>query len=324
MSRIFASLCLFCAISLFAPRSASAVAISWSPVGNPGNAPDPTTGYGAVGSAYKIGTFDVTNSQYVAFLNAKDPTGANALGLYNVNMSAQYGGIDFTAGHLNGSKYSVISGTGNQPVTWGSWYDAIRFANWLNNGQGTADTETGAYTLGSLGAGGVPINGASITRNADAKVFLPSLDEWYKAAYYNPTNKTYFLYPTGSNTVPTDSSPTALPNHANFIPGGPLNPTNVGAYTGTTSPYGAFDMGGNVFQWDETLVQDANRESLGGSWNNFSVVMQSGYRVYFDPRNTSAYIGFRVASVPEPSTGVLVVLACGLMWWKRKSISRVA
>ena len=45
------------------------------------------TGFGAVPYAYNIGTYDVTNSQYVEFLNAKDPTGDNPLGLYNSNMS---------------------------------------------------------------------------------------------------------------------------------------------------------------------------------------------------------------------------------------------
>ena len=64
----------------------------------------------------------------------------------------RYGGISFNAGNANGSKYSVISGSGNHPVNYVSWYDAIRFANWLNNGQGSGDTETGAYTLGTLGS----------------------------------------------------------------------------------------------------------------------------------------------------------------------------
>ena len=62
---------------------------------------------------------------------------------------ATYGGINFTSwrGTRNGSKYSIISGLGNRPVNWVSWYDAIRFANWLNNGQGNGDTESGSYTL---------------------------------------------------------------------------------------------------------------------------------------------------------------------------------
>jgi hypothetical protein len=117
--RILASLILPCAIFMFAPAQASAVTIAWSPVGNPGNAADPATGslYGAVPYTYNIGTYDVTNSQYVAFLNSNDSSGANPLGLYNGNMSfAPYGGINYNSGAANGSKYSVISGNGNHPI----------------------------------------------------------------------------------------------------------------------------------------------------------------------------------------------------------------
>jgi hypothetical protein len=119
-----------------------AVTINWSPVGNPDNAADPATGsrFGAVGYAYNIGTYDVTNSQYVEFLNAKDSTGANALRLYNGNMSnATVGGINFNAGNANGSKYTLISGRQNHPANSTTWYDGIRFANWLNNGQENGD-----------------------------------------------------------------------------------------------------------------------------------------------------------------------------------------
>ena len=67
---------------------ARAVVINWTPIGNPSNAADPKSGYGAVGDIYNIGTYDVTNSQYVEFLNAKDPTGANTLGLYDSHMGS--------------------------------------------------------------------------------------------------------------------------------------------------------------------------------------------------------------------------------------------
>jgi hypothetical protein len=90
MNRTFTSLPLFlCAISLVALQSASAVTIQWSPVGNGGNANDPATGnlYGGVGYNYNIGTYDVTNSQYAEFLNTKDPSGANTLGLWNSGMA---------------------------------------------------------------------------------------------------------------------------------------------------------------------------------------------------------------------------------------------
>jgi sulfatase modifying factor 1 len=322
------------AVALFAllavcVSDARAVMIIWSPVGNPGNAADPATGslYGAVGYSYNIGTYDVTNSQYVDFLNAKDAGGLNALGLYNLNMSnATFGGINFNNGNLPGSKY-VISGNGNHPVNFATWYDSIRFANWLNNGQGTGDTESGAYTL--LGGTPTPTNGNSITRNAGATVFLPSESEWYKAAYNIPATSSYFQYPTSSNTTPTASSPTALPNHANFSNGtpfsGPFSLTDVGAYTGTTSPYGAFDMGGNVFQWNEALIAGLTRGLRGGQWGADLSNLLSSRRVYDDPSDVSNGTGFRVASiegVPEPSSLVLAALglfglvACG--WRRRK------
>ena len=291
MNRTIASLVLFCAISPVTLQPASAVTIAWSPVGNPGNAADPATGsvYGAVGYSYYIGTYDVTNSQYVEFLNAKDPTGTSPLQLYNSDMSsAPYGGINYNSGAANGSKYSVISGDGNHPVNYATWYNAIRFANWLNNGQGNGDTETGSYSLGASDSRGVPSNGDSITRNAGATVFLPSENEWYKAAYYNPGTNSYYQYPTSSNTTPTASGPTALPNHANFDPAG-LGLTDVGAYSGTTSPYGAFDMGGNVWQWNETLISGSYRGLRGGGpWSGSDTLLSS----------SPSYLGFQASDDP--------------------------
>jgi formylglycine-generating enzyme required for sulfatase activity len=302
VNRIFV---LICATCLVAP-SASAVTIAWTPVGNPGNAADPADGdantdgiqhFGAVSYNYNIGTYDVTNSQYAEFLNAKDSSGLNPLGLYNSQMSdaANFGGINFNNGNLPGSKYSVISGDGNHPVNFVTFYDTLRFANWLNNGQGTGNTETGAYTL--LGGSPTPSNGNSITRNPGATVFLPSENEWYKAAYYNPATSSYFKYPTSSNTAPTASVPTGAINSANYNKV-VKNLTNVGAYTGTTSPYGAFDMGGNVYQWDEALIGGSFRGLRGGSFFENSNGLLSSFRITFlVPTGEGLLIGFRVASV---------------------------
>ena len=325
MRRIFASLILLCASFFFALQSASAVTIAWTPVGNPGNAPDTvvmtdgTTGYGSVPYSYNIGTYDVTNSQYVAFLNSNDPTGADPLGLYNSSMSsAPRGGINYNSGAANGSKYSVMPGNGNHPVNFVSWYDAIRFTNWLNNGRVPGSTETGAYTI--LGGTPTPSNGLSITRNAGAMVFLPNENEWYKAAFYNPATSSYFQYPTSSDTAPTAEAPPGGSNSANYNSNDFVgNLTDAGAYTGTMSPYGAFDMGGNVYQWTETLLDRLEREIRGGAFDTASDALLSSNRNAVDPPVTlSGGIGFRVASVPEPSTGVLVVAACGLMWVLRK------
>ena len=192
--------------------------MAWSYVGNPGNLADTTvmgdgtSGYGSVPYAYNIGTYDVTVSQYVAFLNSNDPTGTNTLGLYNSHMnSGDYGGggVSYNAGATDGMSYSVMPGDGNNPINYVTFYDTLRFANWLNNGQVPGSTETGAYTL--LGGTPTPSNGDSITRNADATVFLPSENEWYKAAYYNPSTSSYYPYPTCSNAAPTAAVPLRRP-----------------------------------------------------------------------------------------------------------------
>jgi formylglycine-generating enzyme required for sulfatase activity len=303
----------FCAF-VCAPLSASAISIDWVPVGNPGNRAD-TTGYGAVEYSYNIGKYDVTNTQYVTFLNSNDLTGTNPLQLYNSNMSnPTYGGINYNSGAANGSKYSVISGKGENPVNYVTFYNALRFANWLNNGQTPGSTETGAYTL--LGGTPTPSDGNSITRNSGATVFLPSEDEWYKAAYYNPATNQYFRYPTKSTSGPIATTPTSAPNSANFFT---YNLTAVGAYTGTTSPYGAYDMAGNVFQWDEALINGPFRGLRGGSFNNGATSSLSSERFALLPSVQDYAIGFRVAAViPEPSTDVMAAISCCLLGLLRK------
>ena len=239
---------------------AHAVNIDWVQVGNPGNAPDTASNCsafivaqdpncGSVPHTYYISKYDTTNAQYAEFLNAVDPTGSNTLGLYSAGMGTDPNNGGITNSGPSGSVYQVKTGFASDPVVYVSFYDALRFANWLNNGQGSGSTETGAYTL--LGGTPTPSNGPTVTRNLGAITVVPSENEWYKAAYYNPATSSYFQYPTSSNTVPTCAAPGATPNTANCIPGGPIKVTNVGAYTGSASPYGTFDQGGNVFQWNE-------------------------------------------------------------------------
>ena len=130
--------------------SASAISIATVPVGDVGNPSDPATGLGIVNYGYQIGKYEVTLSQYSAFLNAVAAT--DTYGLYNERIGYDPN-IDGIArnGTSGAYSYSVI-GSPNHPVTYVSWGDAARFANWLNNGQPTgpqnsSTTEDGAYAL---------------------------------------------------------------------------------------------------------------------------------------------------------------------------------
>src|SRR5262249_50907519 len=249
MPRLFSSLLL----SLLIASSASAVTMDWTPVGNPGNACDTQLEgcFGAVNYSYSIGTYEVTNAQYAEFLNAK--AASDPLGLYNTNMGSGMGGV--TQSGVPGSfTYSAISGRGDMPVNFVSFYDTLRFANWMNNGQGSGDTETGSYTL--LGGTATPSNGNTVTRNPGATIVLTSENEWYKAAYHNAIGLAatdYFDYAAGWSTRITCAvPPTSGPNRANCDDGsGSRVITTVGSYTGSASPYGTFDQGGNMYEWNE-------------------------------------------------------------------------
>jgi len=310
---------------LLAPGLASAVSVNWTSIGNPANPADPINGYGSVTDPFKIGTYEVTNSQYVEFLNSKDRFGSNTLGLYNASMAntSLSGGISFTPANPNGSKYAAIAGQGNRPVTHVNVYDAMRFANWMNNGQLTgSSTETGAYVL--LGNQPIPTNTGIITREAGAQIFLPSAEEWYKAAYFNAAGNSYFTYPTASNSAPNDTTPTGVPNSVNST-SAVGHTTEVGAYTGTASPYSVFDMGGNVFEFTDffPLFADGDQVAIrGSSWFQDNATMYStatDAQVWFSEFEAS-YGGFRLAAVPEPSSFILAVfgLAALAAWESRK------
>jgi probable HAF family extracellular repeat protein len=313
--------------------NARAVTMAWSPVGNPSNAADTASygglvgGFGGVSYTYSIGTYDVTNSQYVEMLNAKDPTGADPLGLFNSTMNdPQDGGIKFVSGNLNGDKYTLVAARQNWPVIGVNWFDAARFANWLNNGQGSGDTETGSYTL--LGGTPIPSNASSIVRNSNATIVIPTQDEWYKAAYYSPTTNSYFQYPTSSNIAPVAELPPGGTNSANYNLAS-STPTNVGAYSQSPSPYGTFDQGGNVFQWTEGLLSGGFYRSLHGAsplipgdfllgaYPTSSFVQAYEIR----PATQSILIGFRLAMVPEPSSVILAafgIVSLAVYGWRRK------
>lgn len=296
--KLLAHVAAFAAAEALAISVASAsITIPTGPVGNPGNAAD-STGYGSVAYTYNIGTTEVTNEQYAAFLNAK--AAADPFNLYNTSMAGSLGGIIRT-GSVGLYTYSTVAGRANHPVNFVSFWDATRFANWLHNGQGNGDTETGAYTLGGVTN---PAN-STITRNPNWRWAVTSEDEWYKAAYYQPLSQGgdgdgYWLYPTSSNTIST-----AQANYFNLS--GTTTP--VGSYAANFM--GTFDMGGNVFEWNEAIILGALRGVRGGSAANDGTGLRADIRYsnFGIASDEADNIGFRVSLVPGPSSIALLALS---------------
>jgi formylglycine-generating enzyme len=268
---------------------------------------------GAVDYVYRIGKFEVTVGQYTAFLNnvASITTNSYLITLWNPQMGDKpwYAGVARSGNGtaLDPYKYTTIGNT-NFPIDNVNWFDAARFCNWLHNGATTgASTETGAYTL----------NGATdgvIDKNTNAKWWIPSFNEWWKAAYYKggSTNAGYWTYPTQSDTRPGNLIGGGT-NQANYAKDlvysvtqttgySPLQDyrTAVGTFSNSPSAYGTFDQAGNILEWNDQTFQGYVTALVGGNWNSaegeLSGTTSAGT---WDRGREWPGWGFRVAGAPD-------------------------
>ena len=291
-------------------------------VGNPGNSAD-TTGFGAVSYTYQIGKYDVTIAQYSAFLNAVAKADPN--GLYNNNMAIDLNIAGISRSGVSGSYvYSVMNNGGdssNKPIAYVSWFNAARFANWMANGQpvglqSVGTTEDGAYNLINAANGmAVPKNTCNPNTGGAVAYWIPTENEWYKAAHYSPTiNNTgspgYYLYATQSNSAPGNTIGNAA-NQMNVILGVNFSVTqiatlsatqnyltNVGAFTGSASYYGTYDQNGNLYQWNDLDgTASAYRGVRGSMWFAGTQAAQSILYAAYTPTHSGLDVGFRLASL---------------------------
>ncbi len=327
---------LFGAFTLSHLHAQPLVNIETATVGDAGNAADTrvmsdsTSGYGAIGYEFSIGKYEVTIGQYTSFLNAVAVT--DAYSLYNPSMGTDLNIVGIARSGSSGSYSYAAIGSSNRPITYVSWFGAARFANWMHNGATNgASTETGAYTL----------NGATngiFTKNLDATWWIPSENEWYKAAYYKGggTNAGYWLYPTQSDSAP-DNTVGGATNLANYYNGvysvtqsGNYSATldhltDAGAFSNSASAYDTYDQGGNVWEWNDAVVDGSSRGLRGGAWRYDGLginYLQASSRGNYDPTLEFTSVGFRLASVPEPSTYAMLLMGAGVVYfWKRRKRS---
>jgi formylglycine-generating enzyme required for sulfatase activity len=321
-----------CMMTSGAMTAHAAITIETVAVGNLVNAADTLAGssYGAVAYGYAIGKYEVTNAQYAPFLNAVAKTDPYVL--YGMGTNTDRVGIT-RSGSSGTYTYSVKSGYENKPVSAVSFWNATRFTNWLSNGEGSGDTETGSYTLGSVAN---PVN-SSVTRNVGAKWVVANENEWYKAAYYDPNKGGtgvggYWLQATKSDTL-GDNTAYAATNGANYFDGdyavykGGTTDVNlqVGSYLSASSYYGTFDQGGNVSEWTEASGS-FGRMVRGGSSSNTAAGLMSSVRNETYMTSSDFAMGFRVVSltpIPEPNVygAAMGVVMLGVVMLRRRKSS---
>ena len=278
-------------------------------IGNPFNTAD-TTGApnpaGSVGYSFGMGKYEVSRA---------------VITKYNANFGAA-NGLEIT---LNSMDYLGTIGV-NKPATGVSWNECARFVNWLN-------TSTGGFAAYRFETSGVndmislwdplinPLDydPTNRFRSKRAKYVLPSYDEWYKAAYFDPSTLSYWDFPSGSDTAPVSVASGTSPGTAVYARGLFEGPADVDQ-AGGLSPYGVMGLGGNVYEWEESTFETVPQFfNLGGHLGRGlrstfyhgtdSSRLSSTFRGIESPVSEHNIIGFRVAmvtpsggEVPEPST----------------------
>ena len=165
-------------------------------------------------------------------------------------------------------------------------------------------------------------DGENLYRHRESFYFLPNENEWYKAAFQKNDGPTpnYWDYATGSNLAPVAVASGTLDGTAVYQS---LTPADINLAGGLSS-YGIQGQGGNVWEWQESAFNGTNdspslgRTIRGGYWPNNEVHLRSSGRTLFGPATSVNNIGFRVASIPEPSTVALTLVASSLLLARRR------
>ncbi len=318
--------------------------IEFSVVGDPGNPAyvgDPgsgNNGRGGVASQYAIARTQVTNAQWLAFANAYRPHITGNPIIFGL-AEGQYFYYD-----TGTDRYAIAPGFENHAASM-SWRMAARYCNWLHNDQRTdlAAFVSGAYdTTTFTPATGFPFND-QLTHSPGARFYLPSRDEWVKAAYWDPSRfgagqGGYWQYPNRTDRplipgTPTNGGETPAGQDIGTIPFADLlHP--VAAYTQVQSPWGLFDLSGGGIDWTEDAGGRIVRFTQGTHYlepfpEREDAIWHPGATGGF-PHDSFAGAGTRVAMYIPGSGAAWLLMPCALLLrrnrkpWSACSSSRLS
>jgi serine/threonine-protein kinase len=212
-------------------------------------------------NGFFIDQFPVTQGQYKKFLDANK---RHRVPKVNAEWAKPY--------NWDPETRTFPAGLENHPVVLVDWDDANAYAKWAGK---RLPTE---------------IEWEKAARGIDGRVYpwgdgwdrnkCNSASWWMKEDITNENWETKFYKPYQANWE-----------------GKKVMTTPVGQFKDGASPYGCFDMIGNVWEWTADWYSDEKkyRAVRGGSWDNRSDVVRGAVRSDFNPGNRSISLGFRCA-----------------------------
>jgi sulfatase modifying factor 1 len=309
------------------------------------NAPNTlNNGRGRNDTAYALARTELTAAQWVEF--------ANAFSMQSAQLSFFIGGGSAPTAIIDntyfgpGFRWRVAptggrfgNNPGGAPVQGFTLAMAAFYCNWLHNGK-TSNFEAnlrGAYNLSmSVNEGNnITLKVTSTARSPDARYWIPTLDQWFAAGWYDPNKNGpgsggYWDYLNRSNSplkrgFPGD--PGAQTSTANWLfEGERALFQGVASYPDQQTAFGLFDMSGGAREWTETIDP-----IFGFNWRYqmgtdvFTSVADTPYGdrdfidgpLFFNLDGSSA--GLRLATtIPTPGVGAWLALSVAILRHRRR------
>jgi formylglycine-generating enzyme required for sulfatase activity len=294
----------------------------------PGDQYGQNAGRGSIAYEYRIGRYEVTTAQWMEFVNTFS-TQSDELEDFAVPLF--WGAVPDPTYDGPGQRYTLydaIPDADMLPVLGMDWREAAMYCNWLHNG-GISDLssiEDGAYDTSTFHTNPDGTFTDQATHHPDARFWIPTLDEWLKAAHYDPNKGNgggWWLYNHGSDQQPIPGFPGEGETSTGLEWGPEAFSIPLGAYPNTTSPWGLLDVTGGAEEWTEEIKGQAEFRTTKGAGvaeaPEFYYLDQAGFEYWQTPGFRGLLSGLRVASaIPSPGGVGLVPAVCLLAAWRRR------
>lgn len=292
---------------------------------------------GRVNYRYRISKTEVTAEQWLPFLNGYWPTW-EAQGGHPAVSALTGGWINTTTNQQGVDPGYFIAPGAEQFAIKVTWRVAAAFANWMHNGQVNEPWafENGAYDVSTFGGNSQDGYTDQAERSPGARFWIPSVDEWTKAAHYDPDRygedqEGYWLRMGSQNDALTPGLPEngGQTSAGDFLPGLNEQFLDVGSYLHVGGPWGVLDTSGGVQEWTET-VRSFHDDGILHSGRRYALGSQAGDSGYDDKDLIDWYLtaggpslerfGIRLASmIPSPGSVCLVLLFASASIARRRS-----